>query len=201
DIRSRTAELAGELGIADRLSDQIRHLSGGLSRRADLARALIAYPRVLLLDEPTTGLDIDARRSFWNTLGRIRNRLKMTVILATHLIDEAGHADRVVMMRDGRTVRDGSPDDLRALLGSRVLRLHVPRDADLSTVRAWLDHSGIRYAETEGLIIGADADPALAAACPIEDAAVTIAPPTLEDVYTYFAGSAVEPTAGRGVLA
>lgn len=197
----RIGELCGELGVGDRLDEQVRHLSGGLMRRVDLARALVPHPRVLLLDEPTTGLDIDARRSFWEVLARIRSRLTMTVILATHLIDEAEHADTVVMMRDGRRVRAGSPQSLRGLLGSRVLRLRLPRDGDVSVVTAWLRDSGVEHIVNEGLILGIDVDPDLAARCPVEDASVTIAPPSLEDVYSFFAGSRVDAPASEEIPA
>ncbi len=200
-IRDRIQGLAAELGVADRLDDQVRRLSGGLARRTDLARALIPHPRVLLLDEPTTGLDIDARRSFWEVLARIRSRLSMTVILATHLIDEAEHADRVVMLREGRRAGAGTPESLRRSLGARVLRLTLPSGADISPATDWLGAQGVEFIVNDGLILARDVDASIASDCPLADAAITIAPPSLGDVYSFLAGSPVAAPAGRGALA
>lgn len=200
--RERGAELAAELGIADRLDTQVRRLSGGLARRADLARALMAHPGVLLLDEPTTGLDIDARRSFWEVMRVIRDRLGMTVLLATHLIDEAEQADRVVMMREGRLVKEGEPRALRGLLGERVLRLRLSDEAQLAQASDWLTAMDASFVVADRLIIAPDIDPAVATGCPVAQAAVTIAPPSLEDVYTFFtSGASAEHDAAQGVLA
>jgi len=197
EIKQRIESIANELGLTDRLNDQVRHLSGGLVRRADLARALIPHPSVLLLDEPTTGLDIDARRAFWETIDRTRKQYGMTVILATHLTEEAEHADRVVMIRDGKKIIDDSPNELKASFGDRVIRINVNSESDTTLVCDWLSQSNIEYISTDHLIIGKDTDAAFASTCPVEDAAITIAPPALSDVYTFYAQSqVVEPSSG-----
>lgn len=197
EIQSRITSIATEHGLGDRLNDQIRHLSGGLARRADLARALIPHPTVLLLDEPTTGLDIDARRIFWETLDRTRSRLEMTVLMATHITDEAEHANRVVMMRDGQTVKDDTSTNLKASLGDRIIRITLDNDSDAVTTSNWLDSNFIVHTTCNHLIIGTNADASLATSCPVESASITIAPPTLADVYTFYAQSPViEPTPG-----
>ena len=195
EIKQRITSICEELGLSDRLNDQIRHLSGGLARRADLARALIPHPSVLLLDEPTTGLDIDARRIFWQTLDRARNRLQMTVIMATHITEEAEHADRVVMIRDGKLIKDDTPQSLKETLGDRIIRVTTQSDEEAQSICAWLDQHHIEHIATNQLVIGHHADPTLASSCPVESAAITIAPPTLADVYTYYAQSPVnQPT-------
>ncbi|MGP1310612.1 MAG: ABC transporter ATP-binding protein, partial [Phycisphaerales bacterium] len=94
--------VADDLGVTDRLDDRVSTLSGGLRRRIDLTRALLAEPRLLLLDEPTTGLDHAARAAFLDTLDRVRRSAAMTVVLSTHLMDEAERADRVVMLADSK---------------------------------------------------------------------------------------------------
>jgi ABC-2 type transport system ATP-binding protein len=195
ETTTRIESIAAELGLADRLDDQIRHLSGGLARRADLARALIPHPKVLLLDEPTTGLDIDARRIFWETLDHTRARLKMTVLMATHITEEAEHADRVLMIRDGKTIKDGTPTDLKSSLGQRIIRISLSNDAETTRASDWLSENSVEHITTNQLVIGHHADPSLATTCPVETAAITIAPPTLADVYTYYAQSpSCEPT-------
>ena len=193
--QTRITSIAKELGLEDRLNDQVRHLSGGLARRADLARALIPHPTVLLLDEPTTGLDIDARRIFWETLARTRSSLSMTVLVATHITDEAEHADRVVMMRDGQAVKDDTPTNLKATLGDRIIRITLDNESDINTISAWLKSNAVKHITCDRLIIGHHADPSLAASCPVDSASITIAPPTLADVYTYYAQSPVSPPA------
>ncbi|MBL4698751.1 MAG: ABC transporter ATP-binding protein [Phycisphaerales bacterium] len=191
EIQARIVSIVQELGLEDRLNDQVRHLSGGLARRADLARALIAHPSVLLLDEPTTGLDIDARRIFWETLDRTRDRLQMTVLMATHITDEAEHSDRVVMMRDGQTVKDDSPAQLKSTLGDRIIRITCQHESEIATISQWLDSNSIEHITCNRLILGHHADSSLAASCPVDSASITIAPPTLDDVYTYYAQAPV----------
>lgn len=192
-IATRTDEMAAELGLSDRLDEQVRHLSGGLVRRADLARALLPHPRVLLLDEPTTGLDIDARRAFWDSMRRVQRTLGMTVLLATHLIDEAERADRVMMMRSGRAVCDGSPGQLRGELGERVLRVSTPDGSHLDTLEAWLRAQRLAPTRVDRMLIAPHARGEHLEDCPIESASLTLAPPTLEDVYSVRTNSGVRP--------
>src|SRR5690606_16705070 len=124
--------LATELGIADRLQDRVGALSGGLARRVDLARALLGSPELLLLDEPTTGLDIDARMTFLACLERERaRRPELTIVMTTHLMDEAERAARVLMLHEGRIVADAPPSELRASLGERSVRAPTERRAIL----------------------------------------------------------------------
>lgn len=184
DRQARVLAIAQELDIADRLDEQVRHLSGGLARRADLARALMPHPKLLLLDEPTTGLDIDARRSFWESMLRVRKQFGMTVLLATHLIDEAERADRVLMMRLGERVCFDSPDVLRSRLGERVLRISAADQRDLDQLGGWVDALGYESYMVDRTILVAHAQADLLGSCPVQTATLTLAPPSLEDVYS-----------------
>lgn len=184
DRQARVLAIAQELDIADRLDEQVRHLSGGLARRADLARALMPHPKLLLLDEPTTGLDIDARRSFWESMLRVRKQFGMTVLLATHLIDEAERADRVLMMRLGERVCFDSPDALRSRLGERVLRISAADDRDLDQLGGWVDALGYESHLVDRTVLVAHAQADLLGSCPVQTATLTLAPPSLEDVYS-----------------
>ena len=189
----RVESVVAELGITDRLDEQVRRLSGGLARRADLARALIPHPEVLLLDEPTTGLDIDARRSFWESMQRVQRTLGMTVLLATHLIDEAERADRVVMMREGRSVCIDTPEALRASMGDRVLRVSAEDEKDLAQITNWLKEQGLEAYRADRLIISPNASASAIEGCPVKSASLTLAPPTLEDAYSIRTQTGVNP--------
>lgn len=119
------ARVAESLGLNDRLDQRVGTLSGGLMRRADLARALLHGPAMLLLDEPTTGLDIRAREEFFTALVEARRRMNgdgLTVVLSTHQMEEAQLAQRVVLMHEGRVVADDAPEKLRRALGRTVIR-------------------------------------------------------------------------------
>lgn len=186
---ARLGELAKPLHIEDRLHDQIRHLSGGLKRRADLARALLASPSVLLLDEPTTGLDIEARQQFWSFLEATRRSSPMTILLATHLTEEAEHADRVLLMRDGIIIADDAPADLISTLGDRILRI---QSAERSLITDWASRTGHTFRETADTILIAHATQELLAACPDPQATLTLAVPSLADVYSWHAGVSTE---------
>ncbi len=111
-IRERTAALLDFVQLADRAGDKVEPLSGGLRRRLTIARSLINEPEILILDEPTTGLDPQARHVVWDRLFRLKQR-GVTLILTTHYMDEAEQlCDRLVVMDHGRFAAEGSPRDL-----------------------------------------------------------------------------------------
>ena len=122
----RSDELLDLMALSDRADDQVDRLSGGMRRRLQIARALINHPRLVLLDEPTTGLDPQARHAVWERLRTLR-RDGATLVLTTHYMDEAAQlCDRLVIMDGGRIVRAGRPADLVAReVGREVLELRV----------------------------------------------------------------------------
>ena len=122
-LEDRLREMASALRVEDRLDDHVKVLSGGLRRRVEIAKCLLPRPRVLLLDEPSTGLDPMARVDLWNILDQLRRKLGMTVVLTTHLMDEAERCDRVAILHRGRLLGCDSPDALRATIGADVLTL------------------------------------------------------------------------------
>ena len=111
--RRAVDELAEVLGVGDHLGRPVRHLSGGTRRKLEILRALLHQPRVLFLDEPTAGLDLETRRSLWGHLRLVREQQGTTVFLTTHYLEEAEDADRVCVMGRGRIVELGSPDELK----------------------------------------------------------------------------------------
>ena len=110
---SRIAALVERLDVADRLRDPVETLSGGLRRRVEIARSLVHHPALLLLDEPTTGLDAAAFRKTWDLLTELRRDRRLTLLVTTHLPHEAEIADRLAILDRGTIVAEGSPDELR----------------------------------------------------------------------------------------
>ncbi|MDX1531157.1 MAG: ATP-binding cassette domain-containing protein [Rhodothermales bacterium] len=192
ELDERIAWALDRLGLADRAGERVRTLSGGLARRADLARGLLHRPPLLLLDEPTTGLDPTARRELWTALGRLRREAGTTIIVATHLMEEAERCDRVGILDRGRLVALGAPAELTAELGTEALWLETPDPADLAErLEARL---GLRSRVVgEALLVEADDAPAVLArvyaAFPGAVAAATVRRPTLDDVFAARTGS------------
>jgi ABC-2 type transport system ATP-binding protein len=151
--------LTGTDDLARRPADK---LSGGQSQRVRFALALVGNPELLVLDEPTAALDVEARRDFWSIMRGITNQGK-TVVFATHYLEEAdAYADRIVLMARGRVVADGSTASVKAMVGRRTVRATVP-DAEVSVVSCL---PGVSTAERRGSTVVLscdDADDALKA--------------------------------------
>lgn len=113
DFNKRLDELADVLEFKDLLKKTVRNLSGGQRRRIDIARALIHKPKILILDEPTTGLDPKTRKLLWNVISAFRKNENMTIFLTTHYMEEAVESDYIVIIDNGRTIAEGTPYDLK----------------------------------------------------------------------------------------
>lgn len=127
-LKNRVGEVTELFGLSDILSRPYGKLSGGQRRRADVARGLVHRPSVLFLDEPTTGLDPQTRRRVWDVLHTMRRETGMTLFLTTHYMEEAGDADTVVIMDDGKIVAEGSPNELKNLYSGDYVKLYRARD-------------------------------------------------------------------------
>jgi ABC-2 type transport system ATP-binding protein len=121
------------LGIRDRAGEIVETLSGGLRRRVELAKGLVTRPRLLILDEPSNGLDPGARRDLWQYLRSLRDD-DATVLLTTHLMEEAEHCDRLAILDRGRIVTIGTPDGLRRRIGGEIITIHSADPEGLSTL-------------------------------------------------------------------
>ncbi|MBL8849945.1 MAG: ABC transporter ATP-binding protein [Planctomycetaceae bacterium] len=128
-LASRIDELLSRLGMADRAKDLAETLSGGLKRRVEIAKSLLHGPRVLLLDEPSTGLDPGARHDLWTYLSQLRAESRVTVLVTTHLMEEAERCDRLGILDRGQLVGLGTPAELRGSIGGDVVTLETG-DAD-----------------------------------------------------------------------
>lgn len=122
-LEERGRSLLDRLGLSDRRNTLVGALSGGLARRVELARALLSRPPLLILDEPTTGLDPVARREFWRQVEALRAETPMTVVLTTHLLEEAEDCDRVAILHRGRVLAFDQPAVLQQSIGTEVLQI------------------------------------------------------------------------------
>jgi ABC-2 type transport system ATP-binding protein len=185
-LGERIDHLLLEFNLRDRARDLVETLSGGLQRRVEIAKCLLHRPELLLLDEPSTGLDPGARIDLWQTLYRLRDQLGVTVLLTTHLMEEAERCDRVAIIDLGKIVVEGAPEELRAGIGGEVISART-RDAT---------SLGERIASSLGVEVnvlndevrieqanGASFITRLVATFPGEIDSVTLAKPTLEDVF------------------
>jgi ABC-2 type transport system ATP-binding protein len=203
-LGDRIDALLNTFGLSDRAGDRVKTLSGGLARRADLARGLLHRPPLLLLDEPTTGLDPTARRELWAALARLRRDEGTTIVVATHLMEEAERCDRVVILDRGRLVALGAPADLTAELGDETLWLESKQPDVLA--RSLRDQFGLesRLVGASVLVETEDAPAVLArvyAAFPDLVVAATVRHPTLDDVFAARTGVAFDEHAAPAPLA
>jgi ABC-2 type transport system ATP-binding protein len=158
-----------------------------MRRRVELAKSMLHRPRLLLLDEPSTGLDPAARSDLWQYLRQLRERDGITIVLTTHLLDEADRADRIAIMHEGRLAALDAPDALRAALGGDAITIQTDRPDQLSAAIA------ARFAPATLTVLdgavrleqpdGHQWIPRLVEAFPAEIQSITLGKPTLEDVF------------------
>lgn len=129
EFKERLSILAEMLDFGDLLKQQVGKLSGGQRRRIDIARALLNSPKILILDEPTTGLDPQTRKTLWNVISNLRKNEKMTVFLTTHYMEEAAEADYIVIIDSGKISAEGTPLELKnAYAGDYITLYGVSED-------------------------------------------------------------------------
>lgn len=188
DARARIDTLLAEHGLASRAQDRVETLSGGLARRVDLVRSVLHRPELLLLDEPTTGLDPPSRAAFLDAVFAERDRSGTTVILSTHLVDEANRCDRVILLHRGRIVADGEPVALRAALGPRRIVVHG-LDAPSTTEMGASSIEWTRRAEGWTTLLADEREATtLVSALIARGRSFTVGPPTLADLFARTTG-------------
>jgi ABC-2 type transport system ATP-binding protein len=197
-LRARVDELLGLVGLADAADRVSRGYSGGMKRRLDIAIGLVHRPRVLFLDEPTTGLDPEARAGMWVEVERLAEQESLTIVLTTHYLEEADRlAQRVAIVSRGRIVVEGAPDELKRELQGESVSVELQnvdgRLADAERVVAQISGD----VHVEGNVVrarvpnGAHAIPVILGALDdagIDVAAVTTSRPSLDDVYLHYTG-------------
>ncbi|MEU7834631.1 ABC transporter ATP-binding protein [Nonomuraea sp. NPDC049129] len=190
-VRSRVDELIAQFGLEGAMDQLAFTLSGGQRRRLQLVRALLVVPRLLILDEPSTGLDVQGRRQMWEVIGKLNSEHETTVIWTSHYIEEIErNCTRVLIMDGGALIRDESPSVLVNEFGERSIRLRLPETADRDRLSALIPADCvIACAHDEIEIGGSLADGDLSAVIGlVRDAAergatVEFRVPSLEDAY------------------
>jgi ABC-2 type transport system ATP-binding protein len=185
-LGERIKEILERVGLAERAQDKTETFSGGMQRRLELAKGLLHGPRVLLLDEPTTGLDPGARRDLWQYLSILRDEEQVTVLVTTHLMEEAERCDRLAILHEGRLVALGTPGELKREIGGDVIVLESQDPEGLGKrirsrfeIDVRLVDGQVRIEKDQGHRFVTD----LVEAFPGEVDAVSIAKPSLEDVF------------------
>ncbi|MEC8952802.1 MAG: ABC transporter ATP-binding protein [Acidobacteriota bacterium] len=190
-LNQRIDEVLSLVNLTDRASDLVSTLSGGLQRRVELAKTLLTKPLLLLLDEPSNGLDPGARREVWEHLRHLRQTESTTIIVATHLMDEAAQCDRVGILHEGRLVASGTPEALVSEIGGDMI---LVTGKDLSSLAQKVTQ---RFDQHVEIIDGAlrleraqahEFVPELVEAFPGEIDTITFGKPTLEDVFIHYTG-------------
>lgn len=191
DLKDRIDEILTRVGLLDRANDYVETFSGGMQRRIELAKGLLHHPQVLLLDEPTTGLDPGARRDLWQYLGILRDQERVSVIVTTHLMEEAERCDRLAILNEGNLVALGTPESLTREIGGDVILLEARDPESLATqirskfhVDATVMEKQVRL-EIEN---GHRFVPDVVEAFPGEIQSLSVSKPTLEDVFIHRTG-------------
>ena len=199
ELAERADALLAQFGLGDAARRIAKGYSGGMQRRLDIAMGLVHRPKVLFLDEPTTGLDPEVRAAMWTEIARLCEEEGLTILLTTHYLEEADRlASALAIVDRGRVVAQGAPGELKAALEGDALHVELADVAVNGNVTGALAAvGGLREVQVDGRSLRARADdgaravPAVLAALDshaIPVASVTVARPSLDDVYLRFAG-------------
>jgi ABC-2 type transport system ATP-binding protein len=191
DLKKRITEILTRVGLLDRRGDRVETFSGGMQRRIELAKGLLHHPEVLLLDEPTTGLDPGARHDLWQYLQILRDQERVSVIVTTHLMEEAQRCDRLAILNEGNLVALGTPEALTREIGGDVILLEA-RDpqtlADRIRTKFQVDATVMDNRIRLEIENGHHFVPEVVEAFPGEIQSLSVSKPTLEDVFIHRTG-------------
>ena len=193
-LSERVATVIQRLGIADRADGLVETLSGGLRRRVEIAKGLLHSPAVLLMDEASTGIDPNARRELWQYVSELRQRDGVTILLTTHILEEADQCDRLLLLHEGRAVAEGSPAELKARIGGDVVVLETSRPEALAPRIA--ERFGVQPLRAAGTLHVEIANghrfiTEVVEAFPGEIESVALHKPTLDDVFVRETGASL----------
>jgi ABC-2 type transport system ATP-binding protein len=186
DLEAQIEQLLDRFGLLDRRRDLVKSLSGGLQRRVEIAKALLHRPRVLILDEPSSGLDPGARRDLWQVLEELRSEWHTTVLLTTHFTEEGDRCDRLGLMDEGRLIAIGTPEALKDEIGGDVVVAQVDNPETFAEAleaefgaQCTVEQDHVRFEHPRAHELMTQ----LLEASPGSVQALTVSKPTLEDVF------------------
>ena len=185
-LQQRIKEMLAQFGLEDRVRERVEKLSGGLRRRVEIAKAMLHRPALLLLDEPTTGLDPGARRELWAYLQGLRQAEGVTILLTTHLMEEAEDCERICLLDQGKIIALNSPAALKAEIGGDVVAAQTPDPLRLQAqILERFGGNPLVVGDTVRIerARGHEFITELIEAFPGEINAITLSKPTLEDVF------------------
>ena len=186
ELKKRIASMLQHVALGDRANERVETFSGGMQRRVELAKGLMHKPSVLLLDEPTTGLDPGARRDLWQYLQQLRSEERVSVIVTTHLMEEAERCDRLAILNEGQIVGLGTPAELRSQIGGDVILLESSNPESLALRIEQKFHAGVTVLDGKIRMERKDGYrfvPDVVEAFPGEIQSISVSKPTLEDVF------------------
>lgn len=193
ELEERIDAMLGLVGLAQRPREFVKQFSGGMRRRVELAKGLITRPRILLMDEPSTGLDPGAQAEVWQYLRRIRQEHGVTIVLATHLMDEAEQCDRLAILDGGRLAACGSPAELKGGIGVADV-ITIVAEGDAGPLAAEIRESLGVEARVVGSVVriersaGHEFIPRLVETFAGRIRSVSLGRPTLHDVFLHVTG-------------
>ena len=190
-LQQRIDEMLKRVGLNERASERVERFSGGMQRRLELAKGLLHQPKVLLLDEPTTGLDPGARLDLWQYLKLLRDEEQVSVLITTHLMGEAEDCDRLAVLNAGRVVALGTPAELKSEIGGDVIEIEAANAESLAQrlqqrfgVAAKSIDGRVRLESTAGHRFATE----IVEAFPGQVTSISISKPRLEDVFIRHTG-------------
>ena len=191
ELKERVAHLMVRFGLEQRSKDRVRTLSGGLRRRVALAKGLLHRPQILMLDEPTQGLDPGARLDFWRYLRTLRDEEGITILFTTHLMEETEQCDHLVILSKGEVLASGSPEALKEKVGGDVIVIRTPDPEGLGdsirkrfSCETKVVDGTVRVENHRGYELAAK----LMESYSDQIEALTVGKPTLEDVFVHETG-------------
>jgi ABC-2 type transport system ATP-binding protein len=191
DLRSRVSAALESVGLGDRARERVEGFSGGMRRRVEVAKGLLHRPRVLLLDEPSTGLDPAARIDLWRQLRQINQEDGVTILVTTHLMEEADRCTQLAVLAAGKLLAADTPAALKERIGGDVISIASSRSGEVRVILR--DRLGVEAQEMDGILRierprGHEFIPQVIEAAPGMIDSVSVGMPTLEDVFIQLTG-------------